>query len=247
MKRFFLFFLNWYKSLQNTFFPKIRINVTVIYPEGLNKLKYENGIYHEVMQNGDEYHLSMPIKIPKRSIQKAVDSIENWIKEKGIKGIKFSVQEIDSVFLLSEYRKNIGNVLDLKIRKDVIDIYLIRGMGGFAGTKRAGGWAALGDVCLEALAEYSEPNAASVLMRAWSGEEGRAYKRGGQRGALAHEIMHTLSLPHVEDWSEENRPDPNKTVMANWPAFPNVGLSPQEVENVNFFINKWKGLYKLYF
>lgn len=92
-------------------------------------------------------------------------------------------------------------------------LIFVKGAGGWAGGREFpsanGGWAILGDWCIDSIAG-NVPEGAYW----WSG-------RRLQVGAAAHELGHTFGLPH---------PDVNRelTIMYNWWDYPTVGFLPSE-------------------
>ena len=120
---------------------------------------------------------------------------------------------------------------------DYIYLAFVRGMGGYAGGIRyengTAGYAMVGDVCLEAICEYPEPTAGSVLLQGWPAN---ASGPTGQMGAFIHEALHGLDLPHPDGWPEGDRPGSDETLMGNWwnmPDFTNTsGLTQREIDRV---------------
>lgn len=103
-------------------------------------------------------------------------------------------------------------------------LIFVKGAGGWAGGREFphadGGWAILGDWCIDSLqgqvaeGEYW-----------WSG-------RRLQIGAAAHELGHTFGLPHPDAYGGEW----STTVMGHWWNYPNLGFNPWEVDQL--FANK---------
>ena len=135
-------------------------------------------------------------------------------------------------------------ILDLPWSDDYVYLFFVRGMGGYAGgipyEPGEPGYAMVGDVCLEALCDYPEPNAGSVLL----GENdwpANSYAQTGQTGAFIHEALHGLDLPHPDGWPDGFQPEWDRTIMGNWWSMPNFerskGLTEIEVEKVMFWVD----------
>lgn len=99
-------------------------------------------------------------------------------------------------------------------------LIFFKGVGGWAGGREFphadGGWAILGDWCIDSL-QGDVPEGDYW----WSG-------RRLQIGAAAHELGHTFGLPHPDfyngDWST--------TIMGHWWNYPNTGLNSWEIDNL---------------
>jgi Metallo-peptidase family M12B Reprolysin-like len=95
-------------------------------------------------------------------------------------------------------------------------VMFVKGAGGWAGGRELGngdgGWAILGDFCIDSL-QGVIPEGAYW----WSGRE-------LQMGAAAHELGHTFGLPHPDAYNGVWE----TTVMGNWWGFPDLGLNTWE-------------------
>lgn len=92
-------------------------------------------------------------------------------------------------------------------------LIFVKGAGGWAGGREFpsanGGWAILGDWCIDSIAG-DVPEGAYW----WSG-------RRLQIGAAAHELGHTFGLPHPPS-------NPEYLIMGNWWQYPDAGFSSSD-------------------
>ena len=195
----------------------------------------------------DKYYISSPWELSSGKVDDAIREGEEWLAEAlGIRVKWNPVRLINSKRGLSEWRsrkisliKEEVDNLGLPWTDDYIYLAFVRGMEGYAGGLRYeygnAGSAMVGDVCLEALCEYPEPTAGSVLL----GEAGwptNSYSLKGQTGAIVHEALHGLDLPHPDGWPEGERPDWDETIMGHWWNMPNFGstggLTQMEIQRV---------------
>jgi hypothetical protein len=113
-------------------------------------------------------------------------------------------------------------------------VIFCKGAGGFAGgaqwhAERGGGMCILGDWCLDSLAErVPEPW--------WSWWTGRSL----QIGATAHEMGHTIGLPHPDalnpDSGEQDYP---YTVMGAWWDWPSYPINPADPDWPRMGLHAW--------
>ena len=195
----------------------------------------------------DKYYISSPWELSSGKVDDAIRAGEEWLAEALGTRVKWNpVRLINSKRGLSEWRslkisliKEEVDNLGLPWTDDHIYLAFVRGMGGYAGGLRYengnAGSAMVGDVCLEALCEYPVPTAGSVLL----GEAGwptNSYSLTGQTGAVVHEALHGLDLPHPDGWPEGERPDWDETIMGHWWNMPNFGstggLTQMEIQRV---------------
>jgi hypothetical protein len=99
-------------------------------------------------------------------------------------------------------------------------LIFVKGAGGYAGGRELGagdgGWAILGDWCIDSI-QGAVPEGAYW----WSG-------RRLQIGAAAHELGHTFGLPHPDAYNG----DWETTVMGEWWNYPNLGFNPWEIQSL---------------
>ena len=92
-------------------------------------------------------------------------------------------------------------------------LIFVKGAGGYAGGREFGagdgGWAILGDWCIDSL-----QNQVVEGQYWWSG-------RRKQTGAAAHELGHTFGLPHPDAYGGSF----SSTIMGNWWDYPTIGFS----------------------
>ena len=92
-------------------------------------------------------------------------------------------------------------------------LIFVKGAGGWAGGREFpsanGGWAILGDWCIDSIAG-DVPEGAYW----WSG-------RRLQIGAASHELGHTFGLPHPPS-------NPENLIMGNWWQYPNAGFNSSD-------------------
>ena len=195
----------------------------------------------------DKYYTSSPWELSAKKVDEAVQAGEDWLTDVLGTRIQWNqVRLINSQRSLPEWRS--GNISLIKEEVDSLGlpwtdqyIYLafVRGMGGYAGgilyEDGKAGYAMVGDVCLEAICEYPEPTAGSVLL----GNDGwpsNSYGLTGQTGAFIHEALHGLGLLHPDGWPEGNQPDWDETLMGHWWNMPNFGnpkgLTQMEMDRV---------------
>lgn len=97
-------------------------------------------------------------------------------------------------------------------------IIFVKGAGGWAGGRELGaadgGWAILGDWCVDSISGLVPEGDYW-----WSG-------RRLQLGAAAHELGHTFGLPHPDAYHGEW----STTVMGHWWDYPNVGFNSWEID-----------------
>lgn len=219
------------------------IRTLLIFPSSTEEISLDR-----TTQLGDDnYYVSSPWNLELEKVNQAIRGGEDWLAE--ALGTRISwepVRLINSQQPLSEWRsRSIGLLrgeveqLGLPWTDDYIYLAFVRGMGGYAGgvAYQGGnaGYAMVGDICLEAICEYSEPTAGSVLLGV-SGWPANSYSLIGQTGAFVHEALHGLDLPHPDCWPEGDQPDWDETLMGNWwnmPDFSNTkGLTQREIEKV---------------
>ncbi len=205
---------------------------------------------NQVTQVGpDRYYTSSPWEPGSEKVNQAIRAAEDWLADALGTRIRWNqVRVINSQLSLSEWRsRNIGlikeevDLLGLPWTDDYVYLAFVRGMGGYAGGIRYesgnAGYAMVGDICLEAICEYPQPTAGSVLLSGWPPN---SYSLIGQTGAFIHEALHGLDLPHPDGWPEGNQPDWDETLMGNWWNMPNFanprGLTQREIERVRLWI-----------
>ena len=216
----------------------------LIYPELSEGIALDQAI--EV--NGGTYYVSSPWELDLEKVNQAIVSGEDWLAEAlGVRVPWEPVRLIDSRHTLSAWRsRSIALIreeavqLGLSWTDDYIYLAFVRGMGGFAGgiayqQDTAPGYAMVGDICLEAICEYAEATAGSVLL-GQNGWLANSYSLIGQTGAFVHEALHGLGLPHPDGWPEGDQPAWEETIMGHWWNMPNFGsnngLTQREVDRV---------------
>ncbi len=99
-------------------------------------------------------------------------------------------------------------------------LIFVKGAGGWAGGREFpaadGGWAILGDWCIDSL--NGEVTEGAYW---WSG-------RRLQIGAAAHELGHTFDLPHPDAYNGNWE----TTIMGHWWNYPNLGFNQWEVDRL---------------
>ena len=204
--------------------------------------------FGETTQVGnDRYFVSSPWMVEGDKVNQAIVNAEQWLAE--ALGVRISwegTRSIDSQRSLSEWRSQGIHLIKEEVElqgqawtDDNIYLAFVRGMGGYAGgiSHQDGnaGYAMVGDICLEAICEYPEPTAGSVLLEQppWNPD---AYSLIGQTGAFIHEALHGLGLPHPNVWPDGDQPDADETIMGNWWSMPNFtntnGLTQREINKV---------------
>jgi hypothetical protein len=97
-------------------------------------------------------------------------------------------------------------------------VIFVKRAGGWSGGRSfpaaRGGWAILGDWCIDSIQGIVAEDAYW-----WSG-------RRKQTGAIAHELGHAFTLQHPP------RPEYGKTIMGEWWRYPSVGLRDEEIQAV---------------
>ena len=224
-------------------FPPKTIVSLLIYP------KDGGGVsLNETTQASDaQYYVSAPWAVDTDRVNQAIISAELWLA--GALGTRISwspIQAINSQHGVSEWRsgqiyliKDEVELIGLPWTDDYVYLAFVRGMGGYAGgigyQDGNAGYAMVGDICLEAICDYPEPSAGSVLLGS-NGWPATSYSSIGQTGAFIHEALHGLDLPHPDGWPKGNRPGWDETLMGNWwnmPHFANSkGLTQREIARV---------------
>ena len=224
--------------------PTIDRNIValLVYPRDLDKEPV--GTYVPVRD--DTYYLSWPVRIPEERLYDAVYAGRLWLNEVlGVDLRWYAVERIDSRMTLLEWRDRGIQALKAEVeergkplRREYVYLGFVRGMGGYAGglsySESGPGYAMVGDICLEALCSYPDPNAASALLdESWPDN---ARSRDGQTAAFLHELLHALGLPHPDAWPPSRRPNWSDTIMGYWwnmPRFARTkGLTGREIEKV---------------
>ena len=223
--------------------PSKTIVTLLIYPKIDDTMKFG-----EATQVGDDtYFVSSPWLVSGDKVNEAIVNAEHWISEAlGVSIAWEGTRTIDSHRSLSEWRSQgihlIKEEVDLQGQPwtdDLVYLAFVRGMGGYAGgfsyQDGNSGYAMVGDICLEAICEYPEPTAGSVLLEQppW---QPHAYSVIGQTGALIHEALHGLGLPHPNEWPDGDQPGEDETIMGHWWNMPNFsntnGLTQKEIDKV---------------
>jgi hypothetical protein len=97
-------------------------------------------------------------------------------------------------------------------------VIFVKGAGGWSGGRSfplaRGGWAILGDWCIDSIQGMVPEDAYW-----WSG-------RRKQTGAIAHELGDAFTLQHPP------QPEYGKTIMGEWRRYPSVGLRHEEVHAI---------------
>jgi len=223
--------------------PTITIVTLLIYP------RIESAIsFGETAQlDGDKYFVSSPWTVDVDKVNQAIEYAQNWLAEALGTMIPWKpVRTVGSQRSLSEWRsagiqliKREAELLDQPWTEDYVYLAFVRGMGGYAGgigyQDGNAGYAMVGDICLEAICEYPEPTAGSVLLEQppWAPN---AFSSLGQTGAFIHEALHGLGLPHPDEWQDGHQPGDDETIMGHWwkmPSFTGTkGLTKQEIDKV---------------
>ncbi len=193
----------------------------------------------------DKYYVSSPWELSSSKVNEAIRNAEDWLADALGTRIKWNqARSIRSQRSLSEWRsekieliKGEVDLLGLPWTDDYIYLAFVRGMGGYAGGIRYengnAGYAMVGDVCLEAICQYTFPTSGSILLAGWPTN---AFSLTGQTGAFIHEALHGLDLPHPDGWPEGNQPDWDETLMGHWWNMPDFrdtrGLTQREVDRV---------------
>jgi hypothetical protein len=204
--------------------------------------------FGETTQVGDDtYFVSSPWLVSGDKINQVIGDAENWLAEAlGVRIAWEGSRTIDSHRTLSEWRSQGIHLIKEEVElqgqpwsDDHVYLAFVRGMGGYAGgigyQDGNAGYAMVGDICLEAICEYPEPTSGSVLLEQppW---QPNAYSSIGQTGALIHEALHGLGLPHPNGWPDGDQPGEDETIMGHWWNMPNFnntkGLTQREVDKV---------------
>ena len=231
-------------SIDSGAYKKPKTIVTLlVYP------RIEDGmIFGETAQVGtDRYFVSSPWTVDGDKVNQAIVNAEHWMAE--ALGVRISwegTRTIDSHHSLEEWRSRGIQLIKEEVElqgqpwtDDNVYLAFVRGMsgrtGGAAGRDGSAGCAMVGDVCLEAICEYPEPTAGSILLEQplWHPD---AYSLTGQTGALIHAALHGLGLSHPDEWPDVDRPGVDETIMGNWWNMPNFhntkGLTQREIDKV---------------
>ena len=224
--------------------PAVNRNIValLVYPKGLDAEPV--GVTAPV--GDDTYFLSWPVRMPEERLEEAVFAGRVWLDE--VLGVDLNwsaLERLDSQTPLSEWRDRGISELRREIEgrgmpmsAEYVYLGFVRGMGGYAGgiaySESGPGLAMVGDICLEALCSYPQPNAASALLdESWPDN---ARSRNGQTAAFLHELLHGLGLPHPDAWPASQRPNWSDTIMGYWwnmPRFARTkGLTGREIERV---------------
>ncbi len=195
--------------------------------------------------DGDTYYLSSPWELSSDKVNEEIKAGDDWLAAALGSRIPWNpVRIIHSQNNVSQWRSvKISLVkeevigLGLPWTDDYIYLAFVRGMGGYAGGIKyqngEAGYAMVGDICLEAICEYSTPTAGSTLLNGWPAN---SYSLIGQTGAFIHEAPHGLDLPHPDGWPESDQPGWDETLMRHWWNMPNFtgtnGLTQREIEKV---------------
>ena len=223
--------------------PPKSIVPLLIYPSQVEGITLD-----EIIEVGeDRYYISSPWEVPAARIDESIRVAEDWLA--GALGTRIpwsQVRTIKSQYNLADWRRmNISLIrvevetLGLPWTGDYVYLAFVRGMGGYAGGIRYengnAGYAMVGDICLEAICEYPEPSAGSVLFEGTTFPP-NSYSVIGQTSAFIHEALHGLDLPHPDGWPEEGRPDWDETLVGSWWNMPDFGesggLTQMEIERV---------------
>ena len=192
--------------------PRKSIVPLLIYPLELDGLS----LSRETVLNSEKYFMSSPIEVTRDKVKTALETAELWLND--VLGATITwerLRRIDSSTSISQWRsRKIGLLREevqqarLPWNEDYIYLAFVRGMGGYAGGIKyetgQSGYAMVGDICLEAICEYPEPNAGSILLGSNWPVNARSVQ--GQSAAFIHEALHGLDLPHPDGWPEEDRP-----------------------------------------
>lgn len=201
------------------------------------------------MIGADRYFLSAPIEVPRGQVQSALVTAKTWLDVMlGIDIPWAPLREIASNFSVVEWRSAGIGLLEREVREasmpwtdDFIYLAFVRSMGGYAGgikyERGRAGHAMVGDVCLESICHYPEPNATSALLgEGWPSSSRSAQ---GQTAAFLHETLHGFDLPHPDGWPVGEQPRWEETIMGYWWDIPDFstgrGLTPREVHRAS----KW--------
>ena len=219
------------------------INTLLIYPKGSTDV-----VFNETTLFGDDrYFLAAPWTVDGDKVNQSVRFAEDWLAEALGTRIPWQpVLTISSQRSVSEWLsekiyliKDEVELLGLPWTEDYIYLAFVRGMGGYAGgicyQDSNAGYAMVGDICLEAICQYSEPTSGSVLLGG-DGWPTNSYGPIGQTGAFIHEALHGLGLPHPCGWPEDDQPQEDETLMGHWWNMPNFtntrGLTQREIARV---------------
>lgn len=195
----------------------------------------------------NNYFVSSPWMISGDKLNQAIVNAENWLAEAlGVRIAWEGSRTIDSDRTLLEWRSRGINLIKEEVdlqgqpwTDELVYVAFVRGMGGYASgigcQDGNSGYAMVGDVCLEAICEYPEPTAGSVLVEQHPGQP-NAHSLEGQAGALIHQALHGLGLPHPNEWPDGDQPPEDETIMGQWWNMPNFsntkGLTDREVDKV---------------
>ena len=223
--------------------PSRAIVPLLIYP------RVDNGlVLNEADQVGDEsYYVSEPWLLDTDKVKQTIVFADQWLTQAlGTRIPWVSLLTVHSHHSLADWRTKKISLIKEEVERhglpwteDRVYLAFVRGMGAYAGGYGYGdstpGYAMVGDVCLEAICEFSNPNAGSTLLGA-NGWPANSYGAPGQTGAFTHEALHGLGLPHPDQWEEGNQPGWDETLMGNWWNMPNFqstsGLTQREIDKV---------------
>ncbi|MFQ5874277.1 MAG: hypothetical protein ACE5JL_10815 [Dehalococcoidia bacterium] len=215
----------------------------LIYPQGIEAVPAGE----EVQIGNDIYFLSAPVEVPIDDVEDALKPAGTWLNDVLGATIPWApLRRIASSRSLDEWRAQGIRLVEQEVRdaalpwtEDNVYLAFVRGMGGFAGGIKyepgKSGYSMVGDICLEAVCRYPEPNAATTLLSSavWPDSARSAL---GQTAAFIHEALHGLDLPHPDGWPEEDQPQRSETIMGDWwnmPDFsPTKGLTDREIQRV---------------
>ena len=204
--------------------------------------------FGETVQVGNErYFVSSPWMVDGDKVNQAIVQAEHWMAE--ALGVRISwegTRTIDSQHSLEEWRSRGTQLIKEEVElqgqpwtDDNVYLAFVRGVGGRTGGisyhDGNAGCVMVGDICLEAICEYPEPTAGSVLLDQPS-RRPAAHSLTGQTGALIHCALHGLGLPHPDEWPDGDQPGADETIMGNWWNMPNFhntkGLTQREIDKV---------------
>lgn len=196
-------------------------------------------------QGEDRYYTSSPWEPDADKISSAISRAEDWLEVAVGTRIPWEpLRRVQSERTVADWREHGVHLVRAEVERlllrwseDYVYLAFVRGLGGYAGgigyANGNAGFAAVGDVCIEAVCEYPEPSAGSSVLGGgpWPGS---AWSADGQTGAFIHEALHGFGLPHPDGWPAGRRPANERTIMGDWWTFPDYvrsnGLTNVELD-----------------